>query len=108
MTALWLDYAQRNKRCAAAQRARGDVFGALLSMTRADVRTQAAQLLAVSATPTAAAVEMHRRATMLWQSDLPLIGFDAAAIAYTQARTWQSCAQTIEPGLPQVQPRLTW
>jgi hypothetical protein len=77
-----------------------------LCLARAEIRALAADLLAVSASPTAAAVEMHRRATALWQSDLPLIGFDVAAIAYTQARTWQDCAQTIEPGLPDVQPKL--
>jgi hypothetical protein len=104
--ALWLDYARRNKRCAAVHRASGDVFGAQLSMARGDVRTKAAGLLAASATPAVAAVEMHRRATALWQSDLPLIGYDAAAIAYTRARIWQNCAQAIEPGLPEVQPKL--
>jgi hypothetical protein len=108
LVALWLDYAQRNKHGAAVQQASGDLFGALLSTARADVRTQAAELLAASAAPAAAAVEMHRRATALWQSDLPLIGFDAAAIAYTKARIWQSCAQAIEPGLTEVQPKLEW
>jgi hypothetical protein len=106
--ALWLDYAQRNKHGAAVHRASGDVFGAKLSTARADVRTKAAELLAASATPAAAAVEMHRRATALWQSDLPFIGYDAAAIVYTRARIWQNCAQAIEPGLPEVQPKLEW
>ena len=108
LVARWLDYAQRNKHCAAVERASGDVFGAQLSTARADIRTKAAELLAASATPAAAAVEMHRRATALWQSDLPFIGYDAAAIAYTQARIWQNCAQAIEPGLPEVQPKLEW
>jgi len=108
LVARWLDYAERNKRCAAGHRASGDVFGAQLSMARGDVRTKAAELLAASATPAAAAMEMHRRATALWQSDLPFIGYDAAAIAYTQARIWQNCAQAIEPGLPVVQPKLEW
>jgi len=51
---------------------------------------------------------MHRRATALWQSDLPLVGYDEAAIAYTKARIWQHCAQSIDPGLSEVQPKLTW
>ena len=106
MVALWLDYAHRNKLNAAVLSATGDAFGAQLSMARADIRTKAAELLAASATPAAAAVEMHRRATALWQSDLPIIGYDAAAIAYTQARIWQNCARAIEPGLPEVQPKL--
>jgi hypothetical protein len=104
--ALWQDYAHRNKLTAAVRASTGDMFGAQLSLARAKVRAQAAELLAASATPAAAAEEMHRRATALWQSDLPLIGYDAAAIAYTQARIWQNCAQTIEPGLPDVQPKL--
>jgi hypothetical protein len=104
--ALWRDYAHRNKLNAALQTSTGDIFGARLCLARAEVRRRAAELLAASATPAAAAAEMHRRAATLWQSDLPLIGFDAAAIAYTQARIWQHCAQAIEPGLPDVQPKL--
>jgi hypothetical protein len=107
LVALWRDYAHRNKLSAALQESTGDTFGAQLSLARAEVRAQAAELLAASASAAAAAVEMHRRATTLWQSDLPLIGYDAAAIAYTQARIWQHCAHTIEPGLPDVQPKLT-
>jgi len=109
LVARWLDYAHRNKLNAALQESTGDTFGARLCRARAEVRAQAAELLAASATPAAAAVEMHRRATALWQSDLPLVplvGFDAAAIAYTQARIWQHCAHTIDPGLPDVQPKL--
>jgi hypothetical protein len=106
LVALWLDYAHRNKLSASVRKSTGDTFGAQLCLARADVRTKAAELLAASATPEAAAEEMHRRATTLWQSELPLIGYDAAAIAYTQARIWQNCAQTIEPGLPEVQRKL--
>ena len=108
LVALWLDYARRNKWQAVVEQNTGDVFGASLSRARAKVRTDAAELLAASATPQEAAVEMHRRATALWQPDLPLVGFDAAAIAYTKARTWQQCAQSIDPALPEVQPKLTW
>jgi hypothetical protein len=106
LVALWLGYAQRNRHGAAVQQANGDVFGAQLCMARADVRTQAAELLAASPTPSVAAIEMHHRATALWQPNLPLIGYDTAAIAYTQARIWQDCARTIEPGLPEVQQKL--
>jgi hypothetical protein len=108
LVALWLDYAQRNKWQAVVEQHTGDVFGASLSLARAEIRALAAALLAASATPQEAAVEMHRRATALWQSDLPLVGFDAAAIDYTKARIWQHCAQSIDPGLPDVQPRLDW
>jgi len=109
--ALWLDYTHRNMLNAAVQASTGDTFGARLCLARAEVRARAAELLAASATPAAAALEMHRRAGTLWQSDLPLVplvGFDQAAIAYTQARIWQHCARSIEPGLPEVQPKLDW
>ncbi|HYS40204.1 MAG TPA: hypothetical protein VEO01_31695 [Pseudonocardiaceae bacterium] len=51
---------------------------------------------------------MYRRATSLWLRDLPFVGFDVAAIAYTKARIWQDCAWAIDPTLPEVQPRLDW
>jgi hypothetical protein len=108
--ALWRDYAHRNMLSAAVQAGIGDAFGARLCLARAEVRAQAAELLAASAMAVAA-VEMQRRAAALWQSDLPLaplVEFDAAAIAYLQARIWQDCAQSIEPGLPEVQPKLDW
>jgi hypothetical protein len=58
LVAMWRDYAHHNKQRALAQRATGDVFGARLSTARADVRAQAAELVAKCATPTAAAMEM--------------------------------------------------
>jgi hypothetical protein len=56
--------------------------------------------------PAEAAKEMHKRATALWQHHLPLIGYDEAALKYTEARTWQDSARAIDPSLPIVQPRL--
>lgn len=106
--AVWHGYAGRNKLLAAAYRACGDVFGAELCLARATVRLAAAELLAACASPEDAAREMHRRATALWQRDLPFVGFDAAAVQYVQARIWQDCAHMIDPSLPQVQPRLEW
>jgi hypothetical protein len=108
LVALWLDYAERNKRQVAVDRANDDDFGAQLSLARAEVRATAAELLAASATPAEAAVEMHRRATTHWVRELPIIGFDTAAVAYTKARIWQDCARAIDPSLVEVQPLLTW
>lgn len=34
-----------------------------------------------------------------------MIGYDAAALAYTEVRSWQFCAHMIDPSLPAVQPR---
>jgi hypothetical protein len=107
LVALWLDYSRRNKLEAELRKTKGDVFGARLSTARAEVRAAAAELLAGGSTP-AAAAEMHRRATTLWVRELPIIGFDVAAIAYTKARIWQHCARVIDPSLTEVQPRLTW
>jgi hypothetical protein len=108
LVARWLHYALCNKRNAAIQQAVGDMFGAALCLARAEVRAAAADLLAASATPAVAAVEMQRRATALGVRELPIIGFDSAAVEYTKARIWQDCARAIDPSLPEVQPRLVW
>jgi hypothetical protein len=105
---LWMTYAQHCRLAATTQDASGDTFGALLNRTRAEVRQAAAELLSAFPDPEQAAAEMHRRATTLWQLDLPLIGFDAAAVTYTKARIWQDCARTVNPTLPVVQARLEW
>ncbi len=106
--AVWQRYARANIAQARVCHSSGDEFGASLSTARGEVRAAAAALWAGSACAREAAREMHRRATALWQSDLPMVGFDAAAIQYTQARTWQDCARAIDPDLPEVQPRLDW
>lgn len=108
LVARWLHYALCNKRSAVIQQAIGDMFGAALCLARAEVRAAAAELLVACATPAVAAVEMQRRATALWVRELPIIGYDAAAVEYTKARIWQDCAWAIDPSLPEVQPRLTW
>lgn len=107
-SARWLDYARRNRLNADIRAQAGDTFGAELSMARAEVRRAAAELLLASASVLAAAQEMHRRAIAHSCRDLPLIGFDAAALDYTRARSWQDCAWTIDPTLPEVQARLVW
>ena len=106
--AVWQRYARANADRARVCQLRGDEFGASLCTARAEIRSAAATLWAQSADARDAAREMHRRATALWQSDLPIVGFDAAAVRYTEARTWQDCARAIDPDLPEVQPLLTW
>jgi hypothetical protein len=107
-SALWLDYARCSRLNADVRVQAGDLFGAQLSQARAEVRRAAAQLLLTSETALAAAQEMHRRAIAHSYRDLPLIGFDAAALDYTRARIWQDCAWAIDPTLPEVQARLFW
>lgn len=108
LIARWLRYALLNRSNALARRKAGDTFGARLSLARADVREQAAELLQHTTDPLLAAAIMHRTVRELWLPDLPLIGFDQAAIQYTRARVWQDCARTIDPALPVVQPKLDW
>lgn len=108
LIARWLRYAVRGRSNAMARSRTGDMFGARLSLARAEVREEAAEILRRAPDPLAAAAIMHRRASDLWLPDLPLIGFDQAAIQYTQARVWQDCARTVDPNLPIVQPKLDW
>lgn len=107
-SALWLDYAKRNRLNADLREQAGDTFGARLSLARAEVRRAAAELLLAGLTLLEAAREMQRRAIAHSYRDLPLIGFDEAALDYTRARIWQDCAWAIDPTLPEVQPRLFW
>lgn len=102
----WERYARANKATAINRERSGDSFGARLSHVRAEVRAAAAKMLRDAADPRAAAAVMLRNAQALQQSDIPLVGFDEAAIRYTQARVWQDCARTLDPTLPIVQQRL--
>jgi hypothetical protein len=105
---LWRCYARRNLAEASVRQSSGDLFGATLSTARAEVRAASADLLRRSVDPAEAARIMHRTVCELWLTDLPLLGFDAAAVQYTRARTWQDCARTLDPTLPEIQPRLEW
>ena len=49
----------------------------------------------------------NRHAGELRQHHWPFVGFDEVAIRYTKARTWQDCAQALDPSLPEVQPKLS-
>jgi hypothetical protein len=103
----WQRYAKANRGHARAIQALGDLFGAELSLARGAVRLAAAELLAKSRTdPLAAAEAMHRTARELRQHHWPFADFDQVAVKYTQSRTWQDCARSIDPSLPEVQPKL--
>jgi hypothetical protein len=104
----WRSYAKANHVEAEHKRASGDQFGAELCLARGAVRSAAAELLDQQRDdPMAAAKDMHRKAGELRQHHWPFAGFDEAAVKYTQARTWQGCARGIDPGLPEVQPKLS-
>ena len=103
----WKRYAHANRVRADIDRARGDLFGAELCLARGAVRLAAAHMLADSSgDPMAAANNMHQKAKQLHQHHWPFARFDETAVKYTQARTWQDCARAIDPGLPEVQPKL--
>jgi hypothetical protein len=85
---------------------KGDEFAAALIEARRDVRLRAIVMLVSATDLQSAAKRMHERAIESHvPQDSPLIGFDAVALKYTRARTWQSCAWDLDPDLPEVQPR---
>lgn len=104
---VWCRYVRLNDATAKLEEERGDEFGAALSRARGEVRAAAAELLRTVGDPLVAAQDMHRMVRRLRVRDLPLIGYDRAALDYTRARTWQNCARALDPSLPIVQPRLT-
>ncbi|HEX3783724.1 MAG TPA: hypothetical protein VHX38_29020 [Pseudonocardiaceae bacterium] len=108
MVAQWLRYATANRSLSDLRLKDGDYFGAELALGRSEVRRAAAKMLAEAQDPLEAAKRMHEQARLHWQHDLPLIGFDEAAVRYTRTRTWQDCARAIDPSLPVVQPLLEW
>lgn len=83
----------------------GDTFTAALVIARGAVRADAADLLCDAGDPAEAALAMHLTVRSVWLAEAPLIGYDAAAITYTEARTWQACARELDPALPTTQPR---
>ena len=104
----WKLYAKANRVHADVERKSGDLFGAELCLARGAVRLAAAEVLdKLRDDPMAAAKSMHRNAQQLRQYHWPFVGFDQIAVKYTQARTWQDCAKAIDPGLPEVQPKLS-
>lgn len=99
----WRSWAAASRSLAAIDRRLGKDFDAALKLTRATARDAAAALL-LSQAPADAAAEMLGTANGLSVRTPPLIGYDRAAVEYTAARTWQDCAWSIDPSLPEVQP----
>ncbi|WP_157183191.1 hypothetical protein [Sciscionella marina] len=102
--ARWRRYA-RSEECHARlmREAREQPFDQLRD-TRAQVRRAAAELLAERQDIAEAARAMMARVQQLYILEPPLLGFDEAMIAYTQARTWQACALELAPDLKPIQP----
>lgn len=110
----WRAYARSGRGRAILDRQKGDLFGAALHLARAEVREQAAKLLDDFASAPEAARTLIERAAELRQLHPPLWGgttpearlaFDARLCRYTACRTWQACAQELDPTVAEVQPR---
>lgn len=105
LVAQWRGYATAEMHCAQADEQHGKTFSAALHATRAGVRDRAAHMLARATDLADAARQMMDEAVICSvPADPPIIGYDRAALRYTQARTWQACAWAIDPELPAVQP----
>jgi hypothetical protein len=105
LIARWLSYAMAERQMSRFDESRRDLFGRDLHIARAQVRDDAASVLRTARDCREAAEEMMDRARRLAVRELPLIGYDDAALAYTKARTWQACAWDIDPEMEQVQPQ---
>lgn len=100
----WLRYAHSEECHAQLVRRDGGQPFDQLRQARARVRREAAQLLADAGDVTEAARTMLDHARRLRVAEPPLVGFDQAMLAYTQARTWQACALELLPDADPVQP----
>lgn len=105
LAALWIEYAEHARTLVEQRRQAGDRIGAILAGVRGKVRRDAARMLDTSDDLAEIAKVMHTHAVRLRQRDMPLVEYDAACVAYTQARTWQACAREVDPSLPEIQPR---
>jgi hypothetical protein len=101
---LWQGYAVSSRALGRIDADLGKGFDASLKLARARVRDAAAALL-LSQEPAEAAVVMMHNAAAHEVRRPPMIDYDAAAVEYTIARTWQACAWTVNPELPEVQAR---
>jgi hypothetical protein len=99
----WLSYAAENRAMSDLLTGRCDVTGAALATARAQVRDLAANLLYEEPDPHHVAQLMWQRAQVLAVRVPPTT--EEAALDYVRARTWQSCAREVDPGLPEVQPQ---
>lgn len=102
--ARWLRYARSEECHARLLRHEGEQPFDRLRDVRAQVRRAAAELLDGCADIEQAAQAMMRRVQHLTVREPPLLQFDEAMLAYTQARTWQACALELSPGLRPLQP----
>lgn len=103
----WEEWGRSQHLCARVLDSHGETFDAQLKRARGDVRMAAAGMLRSTSDLPACAKNMMKHAGGSAVRMAPLINFDFAAVRYTQARTWQSCARELNPELPEVQPKWT-
>ena len=113
----WRLYARNRMAAAELARTRDNVpakFEVAVHRARAAVRTEAADVLARSGSIAEAIQTMLNRVRELWQYHPCRWGgtaeqrqlFDACMIRYVRARTWQACAQELDPTVEEIQ--ATW
>jgi hypothetical protein len=106
-TQLWQSWAAAGHHLSRALASQGSLFDSALKNARAATYEQAIALLRAKPNRQEVAQLMIKRATELHVRTPPLVGFDAAAVRYTMARTWQRCALMLDPSLDEVQPLWT-
>lgn len=109
----WRAYARNGTTRAVLAELRTNPFDAALHRTRAAVRTEAADLLSTFDSSAKAAQAMLDRVRDLWQYNPRPWGktieerqaYDASLLRYVRARTWQACAQELDPTVEEIQRR---
>lgn len=109
----WRAYARNGTARAMLADLQTNPFDAALHRTRATVRTEASDLLSTLDSSAKAAREMLNRVRDLWQYNPRPWGktieerqaYDASLLRYVRARTWQACAQELDPTIEEIQRR---
>ncbi|MGH3495300.1 MAG: hypothetical protein ACRDRL_20405, partial [Sciscionella sp.] len=83
----------------------GHTDTALLCAARASARSAAARVLRGAENTENAVGELMHAVAQLRVISPPLRDFDAAMLAYTQARTLQACARELDHTITELQPR---
>lgn len=104
---LWGEWAAAGRHLSRVLASQGSDFDSALKSARAATYDRAVALLHANPDLEQAAQLMMNHAAESLVRTPPLIGFDAAAIRYTVARTWQRCALMLDPSLTEVQPLWT-
>ncbi|MGH3493368.1 MAG: hypothetical protein ACRDRL_00605 [Sciscionella sp.] len=103
----WSDWAVCGAQLARIAERDGLTVDAVLHDTRCHARRRATRIVRDANDPADAVTELMAMVGQLRIISPPLIGFDAAMVAYTCARTLQACARDLDPAIVELQPRWT-